>query len=102
MNSAKTMLLVTGILELILGIPILGGLIVIGFAYVPLFVMFVLHVIALVLAAGEHRPRAGSILGIVTSLLAWIPILGMILHLCTALVLLITAGRGGSAGYRRP
>ncbi len=93
MTPASILMLLTGILELILGIPVMGGLIVISFAYVPLFVMFVLHIISLVFAAKEGKFKAGNILGIVTSCIAWVPILGMALHLATAIVLLVTFAR---------
>jgi len=90
MGAAATLMLVTAILELILGIPFLGGSIVMFFFYVPLFVMLIMHVISLVLVSRENKSKAGNILGIVTSCLAWIPFVGMALHLATAITLFAT------------
>jgi hypothetical protein len=90
MKPASVLMLITAILEAVLGIPVLGGSIVIGFLYIPLFVMFVLHIISLVLVAKEGKSKAGNILGIITSCLAWIPFVGMALHIATAIVLFVT------------
>ncbi|MBD2871657.1 hypothetical protein [Paenibacillus arenilitoris] len=91
MKAAGTLLLVTGIIEAVLGIPVLGGSIVLLSGYTVLFMTLILHIVTLVLCSQNQRPIAGSILGIVTSVLAWIPVLGMILHIASAVVLLIAA-----------
>ncbi|MFF2481760.1 hypothetical protein [Paenibacillus sp. NPDC058071] len=93
MQTAKTLKWVTGALELVLGIPILGGLIVMGFWYIPLGIMFILHIITLVLSSQAGTSKYGSIVGLITSLLAWIPILGMILHLTSAILLMVSAAQ---------
>ncbi|CAM4368779.1 hypothetical protein L1N85_22685 [Paenibacillus alkaliterrae] len=93
MKAAGTLLMITGIFEAVLGIPVLGGAIVLLSGYTLLFVTLVLHIVTLVLCSQNNRPIAGSILGIVTSVLAWIPILGMIMHIATAIVLLIAASK---------
>ena len=74
-----------------LAIPVIGGLFVISNGYSPLMVMLILHIITLVLSKRDQGPMIGSIIGIVTSCLAWIPILGFILHIITALALIVTA-----------
>lgn len=91
MKAAKNLMLITGILEAVLGIPVLGGAFVMLSGYTLLFATLVLHIVTLVLCSQHNRPVAGSILGIVTSVLAWIPVLGMLMHIATAIVLLITA-----------
>ncbi|MGO4549237.1 hypothetical protein AB4Z29_31060 [Paenibacillus sp. 2TAB23] len=91
MKAAGTLLLVTAIFEGILGIPLLGGTLVMLSGYTVLFVTLVLHIITLVFCSQHNKPIVGSILGIVTSVLAWIPILGMILHLTTAVFLFYAA-----------
>ncbi|WP_198508861.1 hypothetical protein [Bacillus sp. FJAT-44742] len=84
---------VAGGLEALLGFPILGATIVLGFYWVPLLIMLALHIVALVITTNEGRKKTGHILGIVTSCIAWIPIVGMIMHIITATFLLIEAGR---------
>ncbi|MCL6458451.1 MAG: hypothetical protein K6T85_10650 [Gorillibacterium sp.] len=89
MSLSKTLKLVTGALELLLGIPFLGGLIVISSGYSILWFMFIFHVITLVISLRERTGGIGSLVGAITSCLAWIPIVGMLLHLLTAAILLL-------------
>ncbi len=105
LNTSRLMKFVTGGMEAFLGIPILGGLFIMGTGYTPLWVMLILHIVTLLLAAKENTVKLGSILGIITSCLAWIPILGMLMHILTAIVLLMNAvfegNSPGGRGYRR-
>ncbi|CAI6086782.1 hypothetical protein [Cohnella sp. JJ-181] len=103
MSGSKVLKWITGALEILLGIPVLGAIIVIGFGYVPLFVMFVLHIVTLVLSAKNQEAKYGSILGIVTSLVAWIPFVGMIMHIITGILLMVSAAkREQSSVYEQP
>lgn len=93
MSNSRILKWVTGSCELILAIPLVGGLIVLGTWYTVLGVMLILHIITLVLSSRNREPVYGSVLGIVTSLLAWIPILGWVLHLITAILLMVAASK---------
>lgn len=84
---------VTGGLEALLGVPVLGAAIILSLAWFPLFVMLVLHIITLVISAKEGTDKTGSILGIVTSCVAWIPFVGMIMHILSAIFLMIGAAK---------
>ncbi|WP_048600381.1 hypothetical protein [Rubeoparvulum massiliense] len=84
---------VSGGLEAFLGIPIVGGLIIFSSAWTPLFVMLVLHIVTLIFSINERTNRHGSILGIVTSCVGVIPIVGMIMHIITGVVLMVDAYR---------
>lgn len=86
---------VSGGLEALLGIPVLGGAIVLGFAWTPLFAMAILHIVTIIFSARENENKHGSILGLVTSLLAWIPFVGMTLHIITAIILMVDAAKAG-------
>ncbi len=93
MSVSRILKWVTGGLEAILGIPVLGGLIVVGFLWTPLVVMFILHIVTLVFSSRENGDKAPSILGIVTSCVGWIPFVGMVLHIITAILLMISAAK---------
>lgn len=93
MSNARVMRWVTGGLEIFLGIPLLGAAIILGFWYIPLVVMLILHIITLVLSAQNNEAKYGSILGIVTSLVAWIPFVGMTLHIITGILLMVSAAK---------
>lgn len=84
---------VTGGLEAILGIPFLGGSIVISMFWTPLLFMLFLHIITLVLAKKDGLNANGNILGIITSCLAWIPFVGMIMHILSAVFIMVDAAR---------
>lgn len=91
MRFSTGMKWLTGIFELVLGIPIFGAVIVIGSGYSVLGIMFVLHAITLVLSIKDAESKSGPIVGIVTSLIAWFPFVGMVMHLVSALTLMYTA-----------
>lgn len=93
MSPSKVLKWVTGGLEALLGIPILGATIVIGFLWIPLGVMLILHIITLVLTSKEEGSITGSVLGIVTSCIAWIPFIGMVMHIISAIFLMIDAAK---------
>ncbi|OMF29056.1 hypothetical protein BK133_18080 [Paenibacillus sp. FSL H8-0548] len=93
MKAAGTLLLITAIIEAILGFPVLGGMLVILSGYTVLFATLILHIVTLVLCSQHNKPIIGSVFGIVTSVLAWIPVLGMILHLTTAVILFISVSK---------
>ncbi|MGG2090324.1 hypothetical protein ABFY59_25505 [Priestia aryabhattai] len=92
-GNVRTMKWVTAGYEALLGIPLIGGSIVIGFGYTPLVIACVLHIIALILANRRGISAYGNILGIVTSIVSVIPIIGMIMHILTAFVIAIDAAR---------
>ncbi|MFL6559569.1 MAG: hypothetical protein ACJ8MO_26075 [Bacillus sp. (in: firmicutes)] len=93
MPTSKILKWVSGGLEALLGVPILGGTIVIGLVWTPLAMMLILHIITLVFTKKEGGSPTGSILGIVTSCVAWIPVVGMIMHIISAIFLMIDAAK---------
>ncbi|CAG9620487.1 hypothetical protein [Sutcliffiella rhizosphaerae] len=95
MKSSTALKWVTGGLEAFLAIPILGGSIVIGFGYAPLGIMLILHIVTLLFSIREGQKFHGSVWGIVTSCLAWIFLLGWLLHTITAILLFIDAFSSG-------
>lgn len=80
--------LIAIISEGILGIPVVGGSIVLAFVWIPLVIMLFIHILGLIFANMEGKSTTGHILGIITSVLGWIPFLGWILHCVTFIVLL--------------
>ncbi|WP_242291590.1 hypothetical protein [Bacillus cereus group sp. BfR-BA-01356] len=92
-DTVKLLKWVTGALEALLGIPVLGGTIVVSLLWLPLLFMLVLHIVTLVLAKKANMSANGNMLGIVTSCLAWIPFVGMILHILSAIFIMMDAAR---------
>jgi hypothetical protein len=89
LSTSKTLKITALLLELLLAVPILGGIIVMGTSYFALIVMFILHILALVFAVREGSSKLAPIGGIITSGLAWIPILGWLLHVVTFVLYLV-------------
>ncbi|SEA17914.1 hypothetical protein SAMN05421743_103103 [Thalassobacillus cyri] len=88
---STTLKWVTGILEGLLAIPIAGGLFILGSGWQPLMFMFVLHLITLIFSVKDSRFSAGSVLGLITSVVGIIPGIGWLMHTITAIVLVIDA-----------
>ncbi|SES76712.1 hypothetical protein SAMN05421676_101399 [Salinibacillus kushneri] len=93
MSVSRILKWVTGGLEAILGIPALGGAIIISLLWTPLLVMLVLHIITLVMTKKDGGQSTGSVLGIITSCIGWIPVVGMIMHILSAIFLMINAAQ---------
>ncbi|AIQ47411.1 membrane protein [Paenibacillus sp. FSL R7-0273] len=93
MTSSRTLKWITGAFEIILAIPILGAAIVMGSWYTVLGLTFILHLVTLILSSKNKEAYYGSVLGIITSLLAWIPFVGWVLHLITGILLMVTASQ---------
>lgn len=93
MSASKAMKWITGSFEIILAIPFLGATIVVFSGYSVLGFMFIFHLITLILSLKNNESIYGSVLGIVTSLLAWIPFVGWVLHLITGILLMVSGGQ---------
>ncbi|KHD85375.1 hypothetical protein [Heyndrickxia ginsengihumi] len=91
--TSRVLKWVAGGLEALLGFPLIGGTIVLGLFWTPLVFMLALHIVALVITINENKKRTGHILGIITSCVGWIPIVGMVMHIISAIFLLIEAGK---------
>lgn len=99
MSNSKIMKIITGSLEAFLAIPIIGGVLVFSTFYIPLVVLLILHIVTFIISSKERTSKIGSTFGIVTSLLAWIPLLGWMLHLITALILIVDSIRKEKRSY---
>jgi hypothetical protein len=93
LSASRALKWITGSFEIILAIPFLGAAIVIGTWYSALGFMFIFHLITLILSLKNNESIYGSVLGIVTSLVAWIPIVGWVLHLITGILLMVSGGQ---------
>lgn len=83
--ASKGLKLAAAIVETILGIPLLGALIIVGTLWTVLILSLTLHIITLIFSIKENKNKNPSILGIITSAIGWIPIVGMIMHIITAI-----------------
>ncbi len=100
MKASKVLKFITGLLEGVLAIPILGGTIVISFAGIPLGIMFVLHLVTLIVSKKQGETIYGSVCGIITSCVGFIPFVGWILHLLSFILLLISTFQSKSQNYQ--
>ncbi|MCG3417979.1 hypothetical protein [Oceanobacillus jordanicus] len=91
MSPSRILKWITGAFEAFLGIPAIGGAFIVSLLWTPLAIMLVLHIITLVLTKKDGGATTGSILGIVTSCVGWIPFVGMIMHILSAVFLMINA-----------
>lgn len=87
--------------EAFLALPLIGGLFIVANGWVPLAIAFLLHAVAIVILQGERKPIVGNVLGIITSIIAFIPIIGWIMHGITAIVLLFEALSSSGQAPRR-
>ena len=84
----RVLKLITAICEGLLSIPFLGGIYIVSHHWTPLLVMFVFHLITFFVSKKKIW-NLGSACGMVTSVLGFIPVVGMILHFITAILLLV-------------
>ncbi|UKS55541.1 hypothetical protein [Exiguobacterium acetylicum] len=93
-ESLRTLKWVSGGMEAVLGIPLLGGLIVFGTGYNALWLMLAFHIVVVVLTARAGNVSKGNIVGIVASTVGVIPVVGMLLHMAAAITILLDAAFG--------
>jgi len=85
-RDVKNLKLIAAIVETILALPFIGGLIVIGTAWLTLVIVLALHIAILAVASQNKAKKVAPIMGIITNVLAWIPVVGWLLHLVTAIL----------------
>ena len=90
-DSLRTLKWVSGGMEAVLGIPLLGGSIVIFSGYNALWLMLAFHIVVVVLTARAGNVSKGYIVGIVASTVGVIPVVGMFLHMAAAITILVDA-----------
>lgn len=88
-ETVRMMKYISGGLEAFLGIPILGGTIILSLNWTPLLFLLILHIIIVVFSYQYGVYAYGNIFGIVSSCVGWIPIVGMIMHILTAIFIFI-------------
>lgn len=93
MSISRILKWITGGAEAILAIPIIGAAIVFASSWSVLVLMLVLHIATLILSKKDDGDTYPSILGIVTSCIAWIPFVGIAMHTVTAIILMINAAK---------
>jgi len=86
MSNLRVAKIIALIFQVILAIPILGGTIVLSTGYGALGLGFIIHVVVFVLALKSNGAKLGSIFGMVTNLIAWIPFVGWAFHTITAVI----------------
>lgn len=88
-SLAKLLKWATFLYEAFLAIPFIGGIFVVANGWAPLGIAFLLHALTIVVMLRERGPFIGNALGVVTSFIALIPVVGWIMHALTAIVLFV-------------
>ncbi|MFF2019169.1 hypothetical protein [Paenibacillus sp. NPDC058177] len=88
-SLAKLLKWVTFLYEAFLAIPFVGGIFVVANGWTPLGIAFLLHAITIVVMMKERGPFVGNALGVITSVVALIPVVGWIMHGLTAICLFV-------------
>jgi len=83
----------SAILETILALPVIGAMLIIGCFWLPLAITLILHITTLIITK-QNKKQTGSILGIITSCIGWIPFVGWILHILSAIFLWVETFKG--------
>jgi hypothetical protein len=91
MKTNQRLQIAGGIIEAILGFPVLGGVFILSHGWLPLLGALVFHIITLVYVVRENGNKTGPVLGIVANMLGIIPFVGWILHITAATFLLTIA-----------
>ncbi|MCB5367057.1 hypothetical protein LIP24_10470 [Collinsella aerofaciens] len=76
-----------------MGIPVLGDTLIVSTLWTPLAIMIALHIVALIITHKAGRKTVGHILGIITSVVGCIPLIGTVMHIVTAVFLMIEVGK---------
>jgi hypothetical protein len=88
-SLAKLLKWVTFLYEAFLAIPFIGGLFVVANGWAPLGIAFLLHAVTILVMLRERGPFIGNALGVITSFIALIPVVGWIMHAITAVALFV-------------
>lgn len=78
-----------GLIELSFAIPILGGAIILAHAWTPLTALVILHALGICFSHRDRKSKAGHMLGAVGNLIAFIPVVGWLVHAVVGITLLI-------------
>lgn len=89
-TAAFILAILATVFEGVLAIPILGGTIVIGTYYMALVFMFIIHGAILTLRILDKQDdKVAPIFGLVTSVVAFIPFVGFVMHIVTFILYVI-------------
>lgn len=89
LSLVKLLKLAGAVMELLLGIPFLGGLFIVSMGWGPLGFMIVYYIVVLILAAMCRAPKWGPGVGLIAAILGFIPFVGMLLHWLAFICLLV-------------
>jgi len=80
-SIVKILVLVMACLELFWGLPVIGGSIIVMLVWIPLIINLIVHIGLLIACIITGEKIAPSVMGIVASVVGFIPFVGMVLHL---------------------
>lgn len=82
---------IAGGYEALLAIPVLGGIIVMSSGWQALSLAFTLHLAVLIISFLSKTSPVPSIIGLITSVVAYVPVIGWLLHTITAILYIVSA-----------
>ncbi|WP_085521459.1 hypothetical protein [Tuberibacillus sp. Marseille-P3662] len=96
MGKTRILKWIAGSLEILFAIPFLAYMFLFSTLFTPLVLMLAFHIVILVFSVKEEQQKHPSILGIVASLVGFIPFVGWLMHLLTGIFYMVDAGTSKS------
>lgn len=91
-DLVKNLKMFTAGIETLLCLPYMWGFLNLNLVWFPLFIIFVLHIVTLVLSIKTWSPKNGSIAGVFINIIWWMPLIWFFwrtMHLIAAVLLWI-------------
>lgn len=83
-----SLLLSSGVLELLLGIPIIGNILTWDYQPYPILIAFLVHLATMIICIVYRGPIIPSILAILSLSVSWLPLIGWGIHMFISGILL--------------
>ncbi|MCR6097668.1 hypothetical protein HXA34_04235 [Salipaludibacillus agaradhaerens] len=89
MSNSTVMKFVSGGFNLFFCIPVISWVFVVGLSAMPLFLLFILHLVTFIFSLIDKRRFHGSVVGMTAAFMGWIPVLGFFMHVIATTLLIV-------------